>query len=310
MLPLYREDQDLLQIVERRSSHFPPHLHKSIELTYVTEGTLELGVGIELYHMEKGDLGIVFPNQIHHFQVFGKEACRSISLLASPSYFGQFASLFQRCEPDQPVVPASKLPGEVRQTLRDLLIRFQGHPLRSMEALGAEPGSIPKAKEPAPQNGETAGLQDRKELLARCTEVADHASVQLMLAFILPQLTLRERHAPSDFDMVYQAVDFIGRHFRENISLTDMAAQLGISQYVLSRIFSGTFHMNFNRYLNRVRLDYACALLTETDDPITEICYDVGFQSQATFNRSFQETYHMTPRTYRTRKRRLASPAG
>ena len=47
----------------------PPHLHEAIEIVYVTDGCIESGVGQELYHMEKGDFAIVFPNVIHHYQV-------------------------------------------------------------------------------------------------------------------------------------------------------------------------------------------------------------------------------------------------
>ena len=46
-----------------------PHLHNALEIVCVTSGSLELGVGQELYHMEKGDIGFVFPDVIHHYQV-------------------------------------------------------------------------------------------------------------------------------------------------------------------------------------------------------------------------------------------------
>jgi len=40
--------------------------NNALEIVCVTNGTLELGVGQELYHMEKGDIGFVFPDIIHH----------------------------------------------------------------------------------------------------------------------------------------------------------------------------------------------------------------------------------------------------
>ena len=40
-------------------------------------------------------------------------------------------------------------------------------------------------------------------------------------------------------------------------------------------------------------------MLEYSDCPITQIAFEAGFQSQRTFNRSFQEIYHMTPREYR-----------
>ena len=100
-------------------------------------------------------------------------------------------------------------------------------------------------------------------------------------------------------DPVYRAVAYIAAHFQEDISLTGMARDLGISPYQLSRVFSGTFHQNFNHYLNEVRLSYVAAMLRDTHRSITEIAYEAGFQSQATFNRVFQTGFHCSPRQYR-----------
>ena len=85
----------------------------------------------------------------------------------------------------------------------------------------------------------------------------------------------------------------------KNFSLDDMARDLGVSKYVLSRTFSKTFHRNFNQYLNDARLNYACHRLENTSDAITNICYDSGFESQRTFNRVFKERYKVTPSEYR-----------
>lgn len=60
MKPIYEENEETLEIAEQISCHIPPRLHKSMELVSVTEGTLEIGVGTELYHMEKGDLCTCF----------------------------------------------------------------------------------------------------------------------------------------------------------------------------------------------------------------------------------------------------------
>ena len=42
----------------KKSVHVPPHLHEAIEIIYVTDGTVELGVGQELFHMERDVLNI------------------------------------------------------------------------------------------------------------------------------------------------------------------------------------------------------------------------------------------------------------
>ena len=62
-----------------------------------------------------------------------------------------------------------------------------------------------------------------------------------------------------------------------------------------------TFHCNFSKYVNGVRLNYAVAALENTMDSITNICLDCGFESQRTFNRVFKDRYKITPREYRKR---------
>ena len=65
----YVDTKEEIIAVNKKSKHIEPHLHNALEIVCVTSGTLELGVGQELYHMEKGDIGFVFPNVIHHYQV-------------------------------------------------------------------------------------------------------------------------------------------------------------------------------------------------------------------------------------------------
>ena len=53
----FKETKEEVYAAQRVSKHVSPHLHNALEIVCVTEGTLEMGVGQELYHMEKGDIG-------------------------------------------------------------------------------------------------------------------------------------------------------------------------------------------------------------------------------------------------------------
>lgn len=94
-------------------------------------------------------------------------------------------------------------------------------------------------------------------------------------------------------------MEYVARNFNEEINLDKMAYDLCVSKYMLSRLFAKTFHCNFNKYVNDVRLNYAATLLESTKDSITNIGLDAGFESQRTFNRVFKERYKITPREYR-----------
>ena len=73
----FKETKEDVYAAQRVSKHVSPHLHNALEIVCVTEGTLEMGVGQELYHMEKGDIGFVFSDIIKCFQK--KRAGRIIS---------------------------------------------------------------------------------------------------------------------------------------------------------------------------------------------------------------------------------------
>ena len=61
---VYEDTKEEILAVERKAKHQPPHLHQTMEIVYVMKGSLELGVGLELFHMEEGDIGLVFPDVI------------------------------------------------------------------------------------------------------------------------------------------------------------------------------------------------------------------------------------------------------
>ena len=104
MFPVYEEKKENLHLHSRIARHESPHLHNSVEFIYLTEGCLELGMGQELFHMEEGDFAVLFPEVIHHCQVFSGENNKACYLWAQPILCGQFASVMQKYCPKNPVI--------------------------------------------------------------------------------------------------------------------------------------------------------------------------------------------------------------
>lgn len=258
MIPIYDEKKEKLYMIHKFSKHFPPHLHETPEFIYVTNGTLELGINQDFFHMEKGDFAIVFPNMIHHYQVFSAGPNSALYIYPPLSLSGPFRADLQKYCPRNPVIAH-------REIHLDVLNAIQS-------------------------------LDDEKNM----NPIIEQAYVQIILARSIPLLELVEKHLDNG-DIIYQTVSYMAGHFKEDLSLDKLAKDLGVSKFSLSRVFSSTFHKNFNQYLNEQRLNYVCSMLEYSDDSITDICLDAGFQSQRTFNRAFQEVYRMTPREYRNR---------
>ena len=122
---------------------------------------------------------------------------------------------------------------------------------------------------------------------------------EIVLAKCFKQYNFVEKNGIGKDDIIYQAIAYISEHYLEEITLNTMAHDLAINKYALSRVFSGTFHSNFNKYLNDVRLNHAIVCLEHSDMNITDVCLESGFSSQRTFNRVFKERYKMSTVEYK-----------
>ena len=117
----YENKEDDFAVEWKIPTHFPPHLHKAIEMVYVTKGTLEIGVGQELYHMEKGDFAIIFPNVIHHYQVFDGGEKKALFLLVSPKFAPSYMSELENFCPARPIISREYLHTDVVKAAKSLL---------------------------------------------------------------------------------------------------------------------------------------------------------------------------------------------
>ena len=130
--------------------------------------------------------------------------------------------------------------------------------------------------------------------------------LQVVLARTIPRLTLVSQPSESP-DITYRILQYLALHFTEPISLPELSKALGVSESHLSHTFSRRLRTSFRAYINALRLNQACTLLSSGEDSITRILYECGFESPRTFNRAFLEQYGMTPSEYRSSHR---SPKG
>lgn len=130
------------------------------------------------------------------------------------------------------------------------------------------------------------------------------ALIQLVLARVFPLLELERNAARLHLDLTSRIAGYIAEHFREPLSLDQIARSLGVSKYHLSHVFSERFRTNFNHYVNSLRLEFARELLCSSDGEILSISLECGFNSQRTFNRVFKESFGMTPQQYRNQRGR------
>lgn len=144
------------------------------------------------------------------------------------------------------------------------------------------------------------------EILLDHPELADEQMVKNKLKeFIL--LMAKSQQAPSQLDFLaalfkpnnvaFKSV--IQHNLYANLSLEELAALSHLSVSSFKRKFNEIYQESPKKYINRKKVEKAAAMLKSNDFRISDIAYDVGFDSLATFNRNFTAEYGQSPTAYR-----------
>ena len=94
-------------------------------------------------------------------------------------------------------------------------------------------------------------------------------------------------------------MDYIFAHYARELSLEEVAEHLGMKPTYFSRVFKQATGRCFIEFVNRLRISKSCELLADGDKPVTDVCFESGFNNISNFNRRFQQLKGMTPSHYR-----------
>jgi AraC-like DNA-binding protein len=107
------------------------------------------------------------------------------------------------------------------------------------------------------------------------------------------------------FQRVLRARDAIHARYAKAIRLEDLAHEAALSPFHFLRIFRAAFGETPHRYLTRVRIEAAKRLLL-ADAPVTDVCFEVGFQSLGSFSALFARRVGTPPSAFRRRLHHFA----
>jgi transcriptional regulator GlxA family with amidase domain len=105
-----------------------------------------------------------------------------------------------------------------------------------------------------------------------------------------------------------RARDAMDRTYASPLDVAALARIAHVSEAHFIRTFRATFGETPHRYLQRRRVERAAFLLRESPLSVTEICFEVGFNSLGTFSRTFRAILGESPSAYRARASRQPVP--
>lgn len=251
------------------------HYHPELELVYIVEssGTRFIGDGIEKF--SEGDLVLIGKNLPHmwlndeiYFEPDSKLMSEAIAIHFKEDFLGvDFLNAIE-------MKPIQQLIKRARQG-----IKFSN----------MDPKVI----------GKIMALQDFDpfEKTIRFVEVlnqlANHEEYQLLSSPGF--LNSFNKTDNKGLDEIYE---FVFKNFNQPIGSKDVAEIAKMNPSAFSRFFKRIHRKTFTRYLNEIRIGYACKLLIENGNNITPVCYESGFNNISNFNRHFKSITGMSPSEY------------
>jgi AraC-like DNA-binding protein len=251
------------------------HYHPEFELVYISKskGTLFIGNSIEIF--EEGDLVLIGRNLPHmwlnddmYFEDSPDLIAEATAVHFKESFLGR--EFFELPE----MVHISRLFAKARRGVKfvsinkDVIDSIQG----MLRVEGFE---------------RTMGFVRILDLLARHTNFELLASEGYVNASF--------KNDKRNLDRMYA---YIFKNFTGSISLVTVAEIVHMNPSAFSRFFKRLNHKTFSKYINEIRVGYACKLLIENKDTITSICYESGYNNISNFNRQFRSVTRMSPSEY------------
>jgi len=133
---------------------------------------------------------------------------------------------------------------------------------------------------------------------------AQHNSVVKLLTIFAQHLSMISNRIfveqqNSELPVITRAKEYIARNQAEDLSLGQVAKAVNTSTFYFCKLFKKATGVNFTDYVSRVRIEKAKNLLLNPNLRISEIAYEVGFQSLTHFNRVFKRIIGQSPTEYR-----------
>jgi AraC-like DNA-binding protein/ligand-binding sensor protein len=117
------------------------------------------------------------------------------------------------------------------------------------------------------------------------------------LAMLGNQIFIQQKN--TEPPIIKRAKEYIYEHHTEELSLARAAKAVNMSTFYFCKMFKKVTGINFTDYLSRVRIEKAKNLLLNPNLRVSEIAFEVGFQSLTHFNRVFKKLLGQSPTEYR-----------
>lgn len=268
--PLFKLERTGVQIhyYTGKGKYNPVHWHSAIELIYVLNGNGSIMIDGKDYLVIAGDFVVLDSNQMH--EVKAANASMMVIIHFSRNSMKNYVSDIEKY---RFFCTREKLKKEQLEAYLKICEMLKGlPPMYVMHPVGYRLKS------------QAIAMEVFFELLNHFATREEHVQTS-------KHNTILER--------LGEITEYIELHYKEQISLEEIASHFYLSREYFSRFFKQNMGVNFLRYVNQVRLMHIYQDICNTQKGILEIAEENGFTNYKLFNRMFHEIYGCSPRDVR-----------
>jgi AraC-like DNA-binding protein len=260
---------------DRRTGHYTMdanHYHSAYEIYYLFSGERHYFIKDRAYPVLPGDLVLIDSDDVHKTSDIGVPNHERVVLYFEPSFFAGFTAAERELllAPFRQGYPLLRLNLQERLHIEGLLLSMLG------ELAEQPPGYDLHIRHMA---GELLLFAARYARKRESLPAYEPSPVQQKMTDIV-------RH--------------INAHYGEPLELETLSRQFYISKSHLSRVFKEVTGFSFTEYVNITRIREAERLLRDTDQSITQVSEQTGFDNFSHFGKMFKKLTGMSPRSYRS----------
>ena len=268
-----------IENVVKAGNVFPAHYHSYIEILYGISGTYEVILNGKFHKFTEGDLVLINSKEVHQINSCSQNGGQYIVLRFEPEVI--YNSMFQNHLQLKYVFPFILENSKHQKVIKKETIEATFIPELLNEII-KEFGMETYGYELAIQN-------HIGRIFLWILRYFHQTNTDFMHP-TLSNMTCIKRLQPS--------FDYVLEHFHEELKATDMATLCNMSSSYFSRTFNQEMGLNFNEYVNYIRIMEAEKLLVSTSMNITEIANAVGFSTTSYFIKLFKTYKNTSPKQF------------
>jgi AraC-like DNA-binding protein/quercetin dioxygenase-like cupin family protein len=144
---------------------------------------------------------------------------------------------------------------------------------------------------------ELKGMQRLTSLLIILSVLAESQEYELLSD---PHV---QSHSQQESDRLSKIFEYIMEHFQEDIQVEKLAGIAMMSYSGFCRYFKNHTKKNFSHFVNEIRIGYACKRLMESEESISCICYESGYNNITNFTKQFKKVLNCSPKQFRSKNK-------